>query len=434
MVLASAGLAACASPGDAPFATDDSLAFAPGSTAPIEFTVSAPDGTTPVANATVRIYGIRDDGTVGPIANATGLTNAAGFLSLDLPAGDYCASVRVAPPEWLTLDHVAPDQPLTFTPIGQLYGAVVRGRRNYVPFSPGTYQDCYTSLHLRHRGAKTEETVALGPGVRLTTDVVAPDGSALTGANVYAVMPVSVPWYTPSNGVFGAFFSFMNTTASPTDVVVSPGVPFALEFQGEVEVMANGILRKLNLTASGKGTANADGTSTLEASPLMCVQSTVHVPAGEPNVDFLMANFGYHANLDLSSDRSVASVELKHTGTGLATVTFRTDLANGRHTSTLNFTCANGNCQTTSIQHSGGNPEWLFHTSRVLATGETKTTVVLGNIPAHTFLTFAAKSAGDGIPLSSKSDDASAFIPFPAPPAQCLPSAGNDDRWAIGVF
>jgi hypothetical protein len=441
-VIALAVLAACEK-SEAPLSIEP--AFAPGGpTSPVEFTVVGPNG--PVAQATVRVY--TGD---GPVPGATGLTDVNGFVSFELPRGDYCASVRLVTPNWLNsdgstaLDLVTPATPFAnpFIPTSFLE-PVVRTESGYEVFSPENFHECYTELPIAHRGSTTAEAVTLSAVTPLPATLKDPNGNDVPAGNqVYAVIPVcgvpgvpNPPWVDCSDEIKPAFFSFLNLTGSPAQLTVPTGVPFALEFQGSFSALDNtGTPRHFNLTASGVGTGG-DPSATLTAAPLICEEPTggpAQDPAGEQTIDFLQANYGYHASLALTPDLGVASVELQHTGVGSATVSFRTDPpGGGRFSTTVDFSCDATGCGNPIVTHTGtNNPQWVLTFFKTLSSGRDKTTIVLGGIPNHTKLTFSAKSAGDAMPNPSKKNTTSAFFELKQP-RSCSVLGGNDDKWFVG--
>lgn len=395
---------------------------------PLDVTVEAPDGRTPVAGVTVRAYGIREDGTLGPVGEPE-LTGIDGKVILDLPEGNYCLSARTAPPEWVNgLDIVTPPTPFEYTPVEVAYGPVVTGRREYVPVNQANFDYCLAELPVRLSRNGSRETVRMVSPFNVHPSVRGLDGEPLTDVDVFAVIPINVPWGpSPNAEIKSAFFSVVDFTNLPAHLFVSTGAPFALEFQTGY----NGF----NITGTVKGTGGQGGETsvlTMEAAPLMCHQSTQDFPAGAPGIDFLKVNYGYHASLALTPDPSMVAVQVKHAGNGPVTVTFRTDLPNGRWTTTVDFACADGNCGPASVQNSGGNTQTakIFHAEQL--DGTLKTSIVLGGIPAtHTSVLFAAKSPGDAIPLASRDVATDAFFVVPRP-AQCVIQQSNDDKWAIG--
>jgi hypothetical protein len=427
LCLTLAASAACAdSPSEAPLTPDQNAAAVTSALAGLLTTVVAPDGKTAVAFATVRAYGIRSDGTVGPMGH--GITDAEGKTTIQLPPGKYCLSARTAPTAWIDgLDIVTPAEPFTYSPIPVVYGPVVNGTRGYVPFTQAAFDNCYTSLPVKLGSSGAKETVKMAAPFKVRPEVLDLNGQPLTGVEVYAVIPATAPWATgyPA-GIQTAFFSQVDRTESPADLVVSSGAPYALEFQ---ELYAG-----FNVTGTKKGTAgaaNGTETFTMEAAPLMCQQTTEDFPAGEPGIDFVRANYGYHASLGLGLDATTFALQLKHTGTGPVTVTFRTDLPMGRWTTTVSFSCAGGSCSGAKFSNSGGNSQvaQIFHAPK---DGGVKTTIVLSGISSeHLLLLFAAKTPGDAVPLTSRSGATDAFIAVARPASACVVQESNDDKWGV---
>jgi hypothetical protein len=387
--------------------------------------VVAPDGKTAVSSVTVRAYGVRGDGTVGPMGD--GITDAKGYASLDLPPGDYCLSARTAPPEWLDLDIVTPPEPLTYQPVEKVYGPVVTAKYGYVPFSQDAFDRCYTKRPVRVWKYGSTEVVKMGSPFVVAPQIIDLDGEFLDGIDVYAVIPATAPWATTSDPEIGtAFFSMVDQTASPAEVGVSPGAPYAIEFQQE-----HG---GFNITGTVKGMAGSGGGTApllVEAAPLMCRQTTRTFPAGNHGVDFLSANYGYHATLGLEPDLSTVALQLRHKGDGFVTVTFRTDLKHGRKTTTVKYGCVKGKCGWDQVWNSGGNHQTadVFHARQ--DGGVVKTTIVLSGIPAnHRGILFGARSNHDAVPLPSRHDDWSSMFEVPQPDI-CRIEQSNDDKWGV---
>lgn len=392
---------------------------------PLVFAVSNQNGDR-VEGATVRVF---TGG--GPVATA--ISDAYGLATVNLPEGSYCATARLVPEEWLGLDIIVPSTPFAYTPVAAFHGPVVRTAAGWVPFTPDAFEECYTDLPLFHDGPASDEGVTLGAGFNVQATVMGLDGQPLDGVDVYAVIPVDVPW-RPSDldpDIRTGFFSFINATGSPANVVVSPNAPFALEYQAP---FADGF----NLTASGKGTAGAGGSGSfmLDAAPLMCIENVETFPAGEKSIDYLQVQYGYHASLSLTPDLGIAAVQVKHSGDGKSRLDFRVDLPSGRRTVTLDYACENGNCTAKSVKFSGGpnNGMSLEAYFRHLGGGVVKVSAVLMGIPAnHQRVTFNATASGDQVPLSSKEQETSAYILY-GKPGRCSVQSSNDDRWAIGVL
>lgn len=423
--LALLGLACASEP--SPTDPHDGSAALVAAASPLTVTVYAPDGGTPVAQATVRAYGYGADGVFGAVATAT--TDGAGVAILDVAPGDYCVSARTAPDGWQALNIVTPPQQLvSYAAPPAVYGPVVRARREYVPFSPGAFRYCYEELPVRVGNRGASETVRLAPPFQVLPEILDLQGQPLSGVDVFAVLPVDVPWGPElPPGVKRAFLSTYDRTASPANVVVSQGAPYALEFQQSYG--------PFNITGTAKGTAgNGGGTAAfaMEAAPLLCRQTLETFPAGGTGVDFTKVNYGYHASLGLLPDPTVVALQLVHWGDGPVTVTLRTDLPQGRWTTTVDYVCADGTCGDAVKKFSGGNTEdvYVYHMSK--PDGSVKTTVVLTQIPPdHVRVLFAAKSPGDAIPLSSRNVASDAFFEVQRP-AWCVIEESNDDKWAVG--
>jgi hypothetical protein len=426
-VLLASVAAGCSDTGLEPTAPLDGFA-ALGAPAKPELVVQvkAPDGVTLVKNATVRVYGKRTDGSVGPVATA--LTNALGKATFALPKGGYCVSVRYAPPEWLALDIVTPPEPFAYAELPFRWGPVVRTKGGWEDFTPAGFESCYTKLPIDVSGP-TFEVAKLTQGFVVQSTVLGLDGKPLSGIDVFAVIPVDVPWATPpSPDVQLAFFSFVDRTASPAALVVAPGSPYALEFQVPYQ--------GFNLTGTFKGNGGAvggGGSVEMEAAPLMCLQTTEHFPAGEPGIDFLQVNYGYHASLALELDRSIVSTQFRHNGNGGVTVTFRTDVPQGRWQTTLEYACTNGVCTVGRIRtNGGGNKQTVQAYFAPLGDGMVKATVVLGGVPSsHARVLFAAKANRDAIPLPSRDKRTDAYFEVPRPD-RCIVQLSNDDKWSVG--
>ncbi len=427
------GVAACAPDQQAPLEPVDIAASSAPAGPLLIVEVSRPDGSGPVKDATVRVYGDRGVNGVGPVATA--LTNDVGKVNLALPVGNYCVSVRLAPPEWLTLDLVTPPAAFQYTPIGVAYGPVVAvpaqgtssgTEYDVVPFTPQAFESCYTNLPIRHASGGVVTPVKLAPPIIVTPEILGLNGQPLTGVDVYAVLPVTVPWRTsPDPEIQTAFFSLVDPTASPAEVVVSQGAPFAIEFQQP--------FAGFNITGTVKGMGGTGpGAFTIEAAPLLCRQFTEQFPAGETDVDFLRANYGYHATLGLQPDLSKVAAQIVHQGAGSVTVTFRTNLPNGQWTTTVGYDCAGGNCGGATVKTTPGKNNQtaqVFHAAK--GGGVTKTSIVLGNIPAeHLEVSFAAKTKGDKIPVTSRDVATDAFFLLPKP-ARCSVQQSNDDKWVV---
>jgi hypothetical protein len=391
----------------------------------ILFTVRGLDGTG-VAGATVRVYTGE-----GPVATA--LSDEAGLATVHLPQGRYCATARVVPVEWLELDIVVPPTPLSYSPAATQYGPVVRTGDEWVPFTPAAFEECYLGLPIVHEGLLTDERVDLPAGFNVHTMVMGLDGQPMKGVDVYAVIPVDVPW-RPADldpEVKTGFFTFVNQTNLPANVVVSPNTQFALEYQ------ATSAVNGFNLTASAVGMAGSGGGSStfvLSAAPLMCVETVTPLAVGENGLDYVQIQAGYHASLVLVPDPGVAAVQIKHTGNGKSTIDFRVDLVEGRRGASLTYACEEGSCSTLSVEYSDGSPDGLslqtyYHH---LGRGAVKTTVVLMNIPAtHERVLFRARSAGDRVPAAQEGEGTYILMDRPA---ACSVQSSNDDRWAIGVM
>lgn len=408
---------------------------------PLEVTVVGPDGRTPVPGAFVRAY----TGN-GPVATGAA-TNASGLTTLMVPQGDYCLSARTVPEGWSGLDVVAPAVAQTLgANVSEPYGPVVRNDRRYVPFSESTFTECYRTLPVRVGRNGGRETVQMVPPLEVALSVLGLNDTQLAGVNVYAVIPLpgGVDWIPPNPGSdfkLGFLSGLVKTTgAGKVKVPVSKNVPFYLEFQ-----QASG-----DFFFTGTFVGNATGSDlnlVLEASPLMCVQNLgAGVESGAPGVDFTKVNFGYSArpnpaadnNPDqpaLQIDANMVAVELLHTGTGPVTLTFRTDLPQGRHTTTIDFVCNGTSCSAATTKPTGaGNAQSaaVYHLIKDASSGLVKTTVVLRNIDAtHTAVLFAAKTPGDAIPIASRSDATDAFY-FIEKPTACVVALSNDDKWAVG--
>jgi hypothetical protein len=396
------------------------------SDAPLVFGVRDQNGNR-IAGATVRVYT-----GAGPVATA--ISDGNGLATVNLPEGNYCATARVVPEEWLDLDIIVPSTPFTYTPVAALYGPVVRTASGWVPFTPDAFEECHTDLPIVHDGPVSDEGVRLGTPFNVQATVMGLDGQPLDGVDVYAIIPVDVPWRPAGLDpeILTGFFSFINTTGSPADVVVSPNAPFALEYQAPSGT-------GFNLTASGKGMGGIGGGTSafmLDAAPLMCIESIETLPAGEKSIDYLQVQYGYHATLALTPDLGIAAVQLKHSGNGKSRLDFRVDLPNGRRNVTLDYACENGQCTANSVKFSGGpsNGMSLQAYFRHLGGGVVKVSAVLMNVPAnHERVTFNATAAGDQVPLASKEQQTSAYILYGKPP-RCSVQSSNDDRWAIGVM
>lgn len=425
----------------------DPLDFAAAVTdVPLEVTVVAPDGKTPVAGASVRAYT-----AAGPVATSA-LTNSSGVAILNLAQGDYCLSARTAPAGWSAIAVVAPfAAPTAITNLADPYGPVVRNGRRYVPFSETTFRECYRTVPVRVGRNGGKETVEMAAPLNVDLRVLGVNANQLDGVNVYAVIPLpgGVDWIAPtpnSDFKLGFLSGLVKTTGTGrVTVPVSKNVPFYLEFQQE----SGGFF----LTGTFRGSATgSDLDLVLEASPLMCVQTLGEgVETGAPGLDFTKVNFGYSARPNASADSDVTqpalvldvgsagsntvAVEVLHRGTGPVTLTFRTDLAQGRHTTTIDFACTGVDCSAATTKTTGpGNAQVaaVYHLTKDASTGLVKTTVVLSNIAsAHTAVLFAAKTPGDALPIASRSDATDAFYYIQKPTA-CVVALSNDDKWSVG--
>lgn len=386
-------------------------------------TVVAPDGKTPVQFATVRAYGAG-----GIVASAT--SDAAGLASLSLEAGDYCLSARTIPLEALELDVVAPaDAPAQLTPLPAVYGPVVTGRREYVPFTQANLDYCYTQRPVRVGTNGGKETVRMVQPFELRPEVYDANGVLIPDVFVYGVVQITPPWQTNA-ALPTALLSGFDITRPMSSLVVSPGGDYAVEFQ---QLFGN-----FNITGTLKGKAGPGGGVVplrMEASPLMCKQTMLEFKGKSSGLKFTKVNYGYHAGLDatqlLVPDLDILAIELLHTGSGPVTVTFRTDLPIGQHTTTVDYSCANGDCAGALVKHSGGNPQQLevFHMNK--GGGLAKTTLVLRNIPEHRAVLFGAKTSGDAIPTTSRNNSTDALIAV-GQPTICVIEESNDDKWAVG--
>lgn len=415
----------------------------------LEVKVVAPNGNTPVRGATVRAYVW--DGRKGGVV-ASKVTGSDGIATLKLAPGNYCLSARTAPADWQDLVIVAPGEPRTsFLPPPVTWGPVVSGSYGYVPLTPKTFRDCWKKLPVKVKRSGGSEKIVMAPGTTVTPEILGLDGQPLTGIEVYAVIPVEAPWVKNlPEGVRPAFLTTYDRTASPADLVVSAGAPFALEFQQP--------LGRFNVTGTVKGTGGSSTVATIEAAPLMCTQTTEDFPSDghdrsrkydkhdrygkhdRDGVDFLRVNYGYHADAAanpmggdaLRPDRTTVSLQLVHRGDGPVTITLRTDTKKGRWTTTIQYDCAKGRCGKPKISDSGNSRQeaLVFHMPK--PDGSVKTTVVLTRIPAdHRQVLFSAKSKHDAIPLTPRRDATSAFFAVPRPKA-CVIEQSNDDKWLVG--
>jgi hypothetical protein len=424
-LLALFGLLAACERGSAPFDPAHTVPAAnvAQTTAPLQFTVRGPDERTPVAGATVRIYGLRQDGTLGDVA--TGLTDGQGIAIFDLDPADYCATVRTSPTEWLGLTIVVPATPFAYTQGGPAFAPMTRGLRAYRPFTPATFEDCWTRLPIQHAAPLTHERVIMQDPFTVNATVLDPNGQPLSGVDVYAVIPVDVPW-RPANldpEILTGFFSYVDRTASPASVVVGPGGPYALEFQG--------LFQGFNLTASLKGQAGQSGGTdivVLQAEPLVCTLPTIVQDAGQPGIDFLQAAYGYHADLALNADLTIMALQLKLQGGGPATVRVRTDIAGvARHVNTVAFECVNGDCFFIREQETANNPQHVQLFSQNLGGGLAKVTLVVLGIPTpHDHVFFQATAANDRVPLAPQT-----WVRL-TQPTRCSVQQSNDDKWYVG--
>lgn len=392
----------------------------------ITFRVRGRDGNA-VEGATVRVY--TENGPVG-----TALSDAGGIARVDVPQGRYCATARVVPVEWLELDIIVPETPLEYAPEAPLYGPVVRTEEGWVPFTATAFTDCWQDLPIVHDTRVTEERIELNTGFQVDALVLDLDGRPLRGVDVYAVIPVDVPW-RPADldpEVKTGFLTFVNQSNLPASVMVSPDTHFALEYQAMSEV--NGF----NLTASAKGLAGGSGTTStflLAAAPLMCVETVTPFTtsvAGAGGIDYLQVQAGYHATLQLVPDPGAAAVQIKHAGNGESTIDFHVDLPEGGRTLSLTYGCTNGNCSTVSVKYPEGESDITVQTYfHHLGQGYVKVTAMLMHIPAHRSVMFRARSERDRVPESQEGEGA--YIPIDRP-VTCSVQSSNDDRWAIGVL
>lgn len=421
------------------------------------------EGPAPIEGASVRVYGVvPQNGFVANTSQVVGLiddgdTGANGKVTFDLPSGNYCISVRVVPPGWRGLNLVAPAETPDFDFMAPQYGPVVSvpsaqnsamqtsSNPAFAPFTAAHFTRCYTHLPVPHGSQGTFVEVQLDEPFILNPVILDLNGDPLPGINVYAVMPVDVPWNDPANpDIRTAFFSFVARTTSNGEAAtatamallgVAPGSSYALEFQ---QVLPGS---PFNITGTVKNmTADPDGGSqafSIEAAPLLCEQTLHEFPGRAQGIDFLRANFGYHAipveaSEALVPDPSIVAIQLVHDGDGPVTVTFRTDLPNGRLTTTVDYTCEDGECSAASVKTPGKNGQSVevFHMAK--DDGTIKTTLVLLDVPAgHERVLWAARSPGDKIPLTARNPATDAFFIIDTP-ALCVIEESNDDKWAVG--
>jgi hypothetical protein len=438
--------------------------MAPGGS-PAPFTIVVKDGSGGnVQGAVARL--VDADGNVITLAP----TGANGTQTSNALTGDYCVTVRLAPPSALAEPIIVPAAiPAGLAaelPLRTDVAPVVVTKTGFASWTASGLVNCLNTTPTKHNGSGTTIHVVLPASARLQMNLVGPDGQSLfdqhpnlTEVVGYFVSAVNTASKRPGNVSFDpdledGFLQFVSRSARPVSGPADPLLfGLAPNQSGNVEVQHSTVAsgRTLNYTATLPFTAGAGGTLTvlqeqLFAEPLFCNQQFATFPQLDEiqsvNVGFMADPRVIANNLDLTRvllpNLTVSPMELVVSLGEEYTVTYREDQAGGsRLTSDITFLCSATSCQTTGQKTSGGSGHIIFAFYRTIDANTAKATLFLTGLAANSArLTYSvkAKGTGEAIPIPSKKNAfaAETLINKPAG-TSCPVQDSNDDKFFMGI-